>query len=156
MPAKSEGLGSHAMWAEYLPTLIPWSCIVEIELRQTGRWLDRRVRSWEKSKNWDGDIKNRYRQGTKKWRFGREDYDFIFRWVVGLFPITKKQKPQNQKRIHLTLQEMWDFDKNTCVQWISKENCLISPHTRTLQWDHSNSSYCILVSFWEENPLFFA
>ena len=60
--ADSEGLGSRAMSAEYLPTLISQSCIVETELRGTGRWIDRLVRSWEKSKNWDGDIKNRYRQ----------------------------------------------------------------------------------------------
>ena len=52
---------------------------METELRGTGRWIDRLVRSWEKSKNWDGDIKNRYRQCTRERRLGREDYDFIFR-----------------------------------------------------------------------------
>ena len=60
--AESEDLGSHAMSAEDLPTLISRSCIAETELRGADRWIDRLVRSWERSKNWDGDVKNRYRQ----------------------------------------------------------------------------------------------
>lgn len=36
--------------------------------------------------------------------------------LLGSFQLPKSKKNPNQKRIHLALQEMWDFDKNSCVQ----------------------------------------
>ena len=65
--------------------------------------------------------------------------------------------------VHLrTLQEMGDFDRNTRVQWVSKENHLSSytltpnGHLENYAGDHSNSSYYSLVFSYEEKPLFFA
>lgn len=151
MSVKSKEWESCAMREEYLPNLIFWSCILETCKRS---WQNL-VRHWEESKNRDGGTKSR--QDMRKSRFGRKDYQFIFRqecWV--LFSCKKWTKLKNSDILEATSRD-GGFNRDTymCSE-LSKKTISAATYSGLLEnqktaGNQSDSSYSGLL--WKKETI---